>query len=63
MAKCKKCGARKRGWPRSCSRCRSKSDWTESAADTADLASEAGLFGWLWRGVKGVVRLVLRAVD
>ncbi|MER6623895.1 hypothetical protein [Streptomyces sp. NPDC000931] len=63
MAMCKKCGEQKRSWPRSCSRCRSGRDWTEPAADAADLASAAGLLGWFWRGVKGVVRLVLRTAD
>ena len=63
MVMCKKCGVHKRGWRRSCSRCRSGLDWTQPAADAADLASAGGLFGWLWRGVKGVVRLVLRTTD
>ncbi|WP_217144874.1 hypothetical protein [Streptomyces sp. AC627_RSS907] len=64
MAKCKKCGARKRSWPRSCSRCRrSESDWTDTAADAADLAEAGGLLAWIWRGVTGFARLALRALD
>ena len=63
MAMCKKCGERKRRWPRSCSRCRSESDRAEAASDAAELAVEAGLLGWIGRGVTGVVRLVLRVLD
>ncbi|UCM86938.1 hypothetical protein [Streptomyces marincola] len=58
MAKCKKCGAAKRRWPRSCSRCGAGS----GRADAADLAVASGLFGWIWRGITGAVRWVLRAL-
>lgn len=63
MVMCKKCGAEKRRWPRSCSRCRSQEDRGEAAADAAELAVETGLLGWVWRGFMGVVRLMLRAVN
>ncbi|GAA2919678.1 hypothetical protein ACFPN0_02740 [Kitasatospora cinereorecta] len=62
MAMCKKCGAEKRRWPRSCSRCRSRSDRAETVADAAELAVETGLLGWIGRGAMAVVRLILRAV-
>ncbi|MEU8732897.1 MULTISPECIES: hypothetical protein [Streptomyces] len=62
MATCEKCGADKRRWPRSCSRCGSGSGRMDAAADVADVAVQSGLFGWLWRGVVSVVRLVLRAL-
>ncbi|GAA5214166.1 hypothetical protein GCM10023323_58090 [Streptomyces thinghirensis] len=63
MAICKKCRAQKRGWPRSCARCRSESDRTDAAETAAEIAVEAGLLGWIWRGVMGVVRLVLRGLN
>ncbi|WP_395575383.1 hypothetical protein [Streptomyces sp. BK79] len=63
MATCKKCGAHKRGWPRSCSRCGSGAERTDAAADAAEIAVESGLLGWIGRGVMGVVRLVLRAFN
>ncbi|WP_369031606.1 MULTISPECIES: hypothetical protein [Streptomyces] len=63
MTMCKKCGARKRSWPRSCSQCRSGSGRTEAAGNAADLAVTGGLFEWLWHGVRAVVRLVVRALD
>ncbi|SFX76174.1 hypothetical protein SAMN02787144_100637 [Streptomyces atratus] len=63
MAVCKKCGVRKRRWPRSCSQCRSGPDRAEAAGDAAELAVETGLLGWIGRGTMGVVRLVLRAFD
>lgn len=62
MAMCKKCGARKRRWPRSCPRCRAGAGRAEAAADAADMAATAGLLGWIWGGVTRVVRLVLRAL-
>ncbi|MFF0076952.1 hypothetical protein [Streptomyces sp. NPDC005494] len=62
MVMCRKCGATKRRWPRSCSRCRSKADRAETAADAAELAVETGLLGWIGRGIIGMVRLVLRAI-
>ncbi|MDF6019827.1 hypothetical protein [Streptomyces sp. JH34] len=63
MAKCKKCGARKRRWPRSCSRCRTgSSDRAETAVEAAELAAELGLLGWIGRGVMTMVRLALRAI-
>lgn len=62
MAMCKKCGAGKRRWPRSCSRCRSQSDRGDAAVDAAELAVEAGLLGWIARGGMGIVRLLLRLV-
>lgn len=63
MAVCKKCGVRKRRWPRSCSQCRSGPDQAEAAGDAAELAVETGLLGWVGRGTMGVVRLALRAFD
>src|SRR5688572_28286705 len=63
MVMCRKCGAQKRRWPRSCSRCHSRSDRGDAAADTAELAVETGLLGWVGRGVMSVVRLISRAVD
>ena len=63
MAKCEKCGARKRRRPRSCPRCRSESaDRAETAVDAAELAAELGLLGWIGRGVMTMVRLALRAI-
>ncbi|MBT2895536.1 hypothetical protein HET64_02380 [Streptomyces sp. McG3] len=66
MATCKKCGARKHRWPRSCSRCRSgvadKADKGETAMDAAELATEVGLLGWIARGFMAVVRMALRAI-
>ncbi|WP_105967943.1 hypothetical protein [Streptomyces geranii] len=63
MTMCKKCGARKRSWFRSCSQCRSGSGRTEAAGDAADLAVAGGAFEWAWRGVRAVVRLVVRALN
>lgn len=63
MAMCKKCGARKRGWPRSCSRCGSGPDRADVAVDAAELAVETGLLGWVGRAITGVARLALRAFD
>ncbi|MFC9427667.1 hypothetical protein [Streptomyces sp. NPDC056987] len=62
MAICKKCGARKRRWPRSCPRCRHGSDRAETAVDAAEFAVETGLLGWIGRGVMAAVRLVVRAL-
>ncbi|TXS10000.1 hypothetical protein EAO68_24375 [Streptomyces sp. wa22] len=63
MTKCKKCGTRRRRWPRSCSRCRStSSDRAETAVEAAELAAELGLLGWIGRGVMTMVRLALRAI-
>ncbi|MER5616889.1 hypothetical protein [Streptomyces sp. NPDC002215] len=63
MAMCKKCGARKRSWPRSCSWCRSGPDRADAAADAAEVAVETGLLGGIGRGITEVARLVLRAFD
>ncbi|NGO69976.1 hypothetical protein G5C65_16745 [Streptomyces sp. SB3404] len=63
MATCKECGARKRRWPRSCSRCRSESGGAEVAGEAADLAVSVGVLGWITRGVMSVVRLVIRAFN
>lgn len=62
MARCRKCGAGKRRWPRSCSRCRSGEDRGEAATDVAELVVETGLLGWIGRGVTAVARLILRVV-
>ncbi|TXL88099.1 hypothetical protein EW053_19805 [Streptomyces sp. IB2014 016-6] len=62
MTRCKKCGARKRRWPRPCSRCRAGDDTLETATDAAELAAEVGLFQWIVRGAVGVVRLLARAL-
>ncbi|MEW1718562.1 hypothetical protein [Streptomyces sp. NPDC093109] len=62
MTKCKKCGAQKRSWPRSCPRCRAGEGREDVVADAADLAVPAGLFEWIGQGVMTVVRLVVRAV-
>lgn len=62
-AMCKKCGAKKRRWPRSCARCRSgSSDQGDTALEAAELAVETGLLGWIGRGLMGVARLVLRTI-
>ncbi|MEU9200894.1 hypothetical protein [Streptomyces sp. NPDC048332] len=63
MTMCEKCGTRKRGLPRSCSRCRSRPDRTEAVADAADIAVAGGLLNWIWRGITALVRLVLRTVN
>lgn len=63
MRMCKNCGADKGRWPRSCSRCRAKSDKDALIDGAADVAVETGLFGAIWRGMTGVVRLALRAFD
>lgn len=66
MTTCKKCGARKRRWPRSCSRCRSgvvdKADKGQTTMDAAELAAEVGLLGWIARSFMAVVRMALRAI-
>ncbi|GAA3869986.1 hypothetical protein [Streptomyces sedi] len=66
MAKCVKCGADKRRWPRSCPKCRHgagrRDDATDTAATATDLAASAGLFGGIWRGVMTAVRWVVRAL-
>ncbi|SOD67366.1 hypothetical protein SAMN06297387_13032 [Streptomyces zhaozhouensis] len=66
MAMCKNCGADKRRWPRSCPRCRAGAGRTEAATDTAanaaDLATSAGLFGGIWQAVTAAVRWVVRAL-
>lgn len=63
MTLCKKCGARKRSWLRSCSRCRSKPGRTDAAADAADIAVAGGLLSWIWRGAMAAVRAVLRTLS
>lgn len=63
VAECRKCGARKRRWPRSCPACHAGSGRADMAADGADMAAATGLFGWIGRGVMGLVRLVARAFD
>ncbi|MFF8997396.1 hypothetical protein ACF1GW_09840 [Streptomyces achromogenes] len=63
MAVCKRCGERKRRWPRSCSRCDSGWDRAETTADVTDVVVETGMLGWVGRGVAGVARLVVRALD
>lgn len=60
MTICKKCGARKRRWPRSCSACGSGAGRSAAGDGAADVAVHAGLFDWVGRGVTAVVRLVLR---
>ncbi|GGR73536.1 hypothetical protein GCM10010236_29930 [Streptomyces eurythermus] len=63
MAVCKRCGERKRRRPRSCSRCDSGWDRADTTADVADLAVNTGVLGWVGRGIAGVARLVVRALD
>lgn len=59
MAMCKKCGVRKRSWPRSCPGCRAGSARADVAVAGADVTVAAGLFGWIRRAVTGVVRRIL----
>ncbi|NJQ02164.1 hypothetical protein [Streptomyces zingiberis] len=61
MTNCEKCGADKRRWPRSCPRCRAGRRREKAAGGAADLALPAGVLEWLWRGVAGAARAVLRA--
>lgn len=63
VATCRKCGARKRRWPRSCPACRAGSGRADVAAEGADVAVAAGALGWIGRGITGLVRLVMRALN
>lgn len=63
MAMCKKCGAQKRRWPRSCTRCPSASDRGDAATDAAELVVETGLLGSIGRALMSMLRLIGRAVD
>ena len=63
MAKCEKCGARKRRWPRSCPGCGSGVHPKDAAGNATDRAVASGLFGWIWRGVVAAVRAVLRVLN
>lgn len=63
MAMCKKCGAQKRRWPRSCARCGQGEDRADVAADVAEVALDTGVLRWIGRAITGVVRLALRAFD
>ncbi|GAA1500054.1 hypothetical protein GCM10009802_54910 [Streptomyces synnematoformans] len=63
MATCKKCGIRKRRWPRSCPRCRAGVDRTDVAVTAVDTGVATGVVGWLGRGVRGIARLLQRAFD
>jgi hypothetical protein len=63
VAKCRKCGGRKRRWPRACSRCRTGQERADTAADVGELAVELGLFHWIGRGITGVARFLLRILD
>ncbi|GGV46536.1 hypothetical protein GCM10010293_55080 [Streptomyces griseoflavus] len=60
---CRKCGAQKRRWPRSCSRCPARSDRGDVAADAAELVVETGLLAWVGRGIVSLARLALRALN
>ncbi|NYE39165.1 hypothetical protein HEB29_000176 [Streptomyces fulvorobeus] len=33
------------------------------AADAGEVAAELGAFGWIGRGIAGILRMLLRAVD
>ncbi|TXS78931.1 hypothetical protein EAO76_10470 [Streptomyces sp. sk2.1] len=63
MTNCRKCGGRKRRWPRSCPHCRHGVDRAETAVDAGELALETGLFRLIGRGMAGMARLLLRAFD
>ncbi|GAA2991547.1 hypothetical protein Sfulv_01790 [Streptomyces fulvorobeus] len=63
MTTCGKCGAQRRRWPRRCARCRSGPDRADVAADAGEVAAELGAFGWIGRGIAGILRMLLRAVD
>ncbi|MGW6286763.1 hypothetical protein [Streptomyces sp. NPDC055107] len=39
-----------------------RADKGETAMDTAELAAEVGLLGWIARGFMAVVRMALRAI-
>ncbi|NJP76942.1 hypothetical protein HCK01_06315 [Streptomyces sp. AA8] len=52
---CKRCGRDGRFRRRTCPACR-RSDRAEMAVDAADTAIELGALGWVWRGVRIVVR-------
>ncbi|CAL9595445.1 hypothetical protein SUDANB171_05300 [Streptomyces sp. enrichment culture] len=59
MATCRKCGARKRRWPRSCPTCRAGSYRADAAVLGADVSVMAGLFGWIRRTVTALVRRII----
>ncbi|AKG41647.1 hypothetical protein SXIM_02630 [Streptomyces xiamenensis] len=59
MATCKKCGARKRRWPRSCPTCRAGSYRADAAVLGANVSVAAGLFGGIRRAVTGLVRRII----
>ncbi len=59
MAICKKCGVRKRSWPRSCPGCRAGSARADVAVAGADVTVAAGLFAGIRRVVTGIVRRIL----
>ncbi|AZM49266.1 hypothetical protein DMB38_28855 [Streptomyces sp. WAC 06738] len=63
MATCRKCGAGKRRWPRSCPACRAGSSRADVAAEGAGAAVSLGVLGWIGRGIAGAVRAVLRVLN
>lgn len=63
MATCKKCGAHKRRWPRSCARCGHGENRADIAAEAAQTAVETGAFRLIGRAITGVARLTMRAFD
>ncbi|MFF5333673.1 hypothetical protein [Streptomyces sp. NPDC013181] len=63
MATCKKCGAQKRRWPRSCAQCRHGENRADIAAEAAQTAVETGAFRLIGRAITGVARLTMRVFD
>jgi len=59
MAICKKCGVRKRRWPRSCPGCRAGSARADVAVTGVDVTVATGLFGVIRRAGTGNVRRIL----
>ncbi|AUH39976.1 hypothetical protein [Streptomyces sp. CMB-StM0423] len=62
MATCRKCGAGKRRWPRSCPACQAGSSRADVAVEGADVAVSLGVLGWIGRGISAAFRAVLRAL-
>ncbi|WP_130799006.1 hypothetical protein [Streptomyces otsuchiensis] len=60
MAKCEKCGAKKRSWPGSCPRCRDGKKRATVAETSAEMAVAGGALTWVWRGVMTAVRSLIR---
>ncbi|MBH5338679.1 hypothetical protein IHE55_29425 [Streptomyces pactum] len=66
MARCGKCGGRKRWWRRTCSRCRTGYDRAETAADAGGYvadAAELGVFRMIGHALAGFGRLIARILN